>query len=177
VDIDSFSDATLEVQKEIIPDAAAEPPVATNDTVVPQSSHPEEEASPEFTRDLDLTVQKIDEPIQDVALLLTREDLPEGQDPSPSVATFSKSFGTSHRSELLSVDCEMARNKGGEPRVLTLWKSSALIDETEERGSEQSLHSVGEVGRDSGKEPCSSLKKTSASLGKSSSSSGKKVTM
>jgi hypothetical protein len=56
VDIDSFSDATPEVQKEIIPDAAAEPPVATDDTVVPQSSHPEEEASPEFIRDLDLTI-------------------------------------------------------------------------------------------------------------------------
>jgi hypothetical protein len=71
----------------------------------------------------------------------------------------------------------MARNKGGEPRVSTLWKSSALIDETGERGSEQSFHSVGEVGRDFGKEPLSSLKKTSAPLGKSSSSSGKKVTL
>jgi hypothetical protein len=108
-------------------------------------------------------------------LLLTREDLPEGQDPSPSVAAFNKSFGTSHRGELLSVGCKMARNKGGVPRILTLWKSSALIDETGERGSEQSLHSLGEVGRNSGKEPRSSLKKTSASLGKSSLSSGKKV--
>jgi hypothetical protein len=35
VDIDSFSDATPEVQKEIIPDATAEPP-----TAVPQSAHP-----------------------------------------------------------------------------------------------------------------------------------------
>jgi hypothetical protein len=110
-------------------------------------------------------------------LLETREDLPEGQDPSPSVAAFKKSFGTSHRSELLSVGCEMARNKGGAPRILTLWKSSALIDEAGERGSEQSLHSLGEVGRDSGREPRSSLKKTSASLGKSSSTSGKKVTI
>jgi hypothetical protein len=177
VDIDSFSDAAPHVQKEIIFDAAAEPPIATNDTAVLQSAHPQEEASPEFTRDLDLTVQKNDEPIQDVALLETREDLPEGQDPSPSVATFNKSFGTSHRGELLRLGCEVARNKGGEPRVLTLWKSFVLIDETGERASEQSLHSVGEVGRDSGKEPRSSLKKTSASLGKSSSSSGKKVTI
>jgi hypothetical protein len=69
-------------------------------------------------------------------LLLTRKDLPEGQDPSPSVAAFNKSFGTLHRGELLSVGCEMARNKGGEPRVLPLWKSSAL-------------HFVGEVDRDS----------------------------
>jgi hypothetical protein len=35
VDIDSFSDAAPEVQNEIIPDAAAEPPNATNDTAVP----------------------------------------------------------------------------------------------------------------------------------------------
>jgi hypothetical protein len=47
VDIDSFSDAAPEVQKEIIPDAAAEPP-----TAVPQSGHPQEEASPEFTKEL-----------------------------------------------------------------------------------------------------------------------------
>jgi hypothetical protein len=75
---------------------------------------------------------------------------------------------------LLSVGCEVARNKGGKPRVLTLWKSYALIDETGKRGSEQSLHLLKEVGRDSGKEPHSSLKKTSASLGKSSSSSGRR---
>jgi hypothetical protein len=65
-------------------------------------------------------------------LLETREDLPEGQDPSPSVAAFNKSFGTSHHGELLSVGCEVARNRGGTPRILTLWKSSALVDETGE---------------------------------------------
>jgi hypothetical protein len=120
VDIDSFSDAAPEIQKEVVSVVATEAPAATVDAAVPQSSHPQEKASPEFMRDLDLTVQKGDEPIQDVALLETREDLPEGQDPSPSVAAFNKSFGTSHRGELLSVGCEVARNKGGEPRVLTL---------------------------------------------------------
>jgi hypothetical protein len=78
---------------------------------------------------------------------------------------------------LLSVGCDVARNKGGAPRILTLWKSYALIDETGEGGSEQSLHSLGGAVRDSGKEPLSSLKKTSASFGKSSSGSGKKVTV
>jgi hypothetical protein len=78
---------------------------------------------------------------------------------------------------LLSVGYEVARNKGGTPKILTLWKSSALIYETREGSSEQSLHSLGEVVRGSGKEPRSSLKKTSASLGKSSVSSGKKVTI
>jgi hypothetical protein len=71
----------------------------------------------------------------------------------------------------------VAINKGGAPRILTLWKSSALIDEIEEGGSEQSLHALEQVVRDSGKEPRFSPKKTSASLGKSSSSSGKRVTM
>jgi hypothetical protein len=46
VDIDSFSDVAPEVQKEIIPAAAAEPPVAATNTAVPQSAHPQEEASP-----------------------------------------------------------------------------------------------------------------------------------
>jgi hypothetical protein len=47
--------------------------------------------------DLELTIHKGEEPVQDVSLLETREDLPEGQDASPSVVAFNKSFGTSHR--------------------------------------------------------------------------------
>jgi hypothetical protein len=172
VDFDPFSDATPEVQKEIIPDTAAEPP-----TVVPQSAHPQEEASPEFTKELELTVHRGENPIPDAPLVEVREALPEGRDPSPSVAAFNKSFGMLHRCELLSVGCEVARNKGGASKILTLWKSSALIDETGEGGSEQSLHSLGGAVRDSVKEPRSYLKKTSASLGKSSSGSGKKVTL
>jgi hypothetical protein len=176
VDIGPFSDVAEEVQKEVVSTATEAPPAAM-DTVVSQSTHPQEKASPEFMRDLDLTIHKGEEPIQDVALLETREDLPEGQDPSPSVAAFNKSFDTSYRGELVSVDCKVARNKGGTPKILTLWKSSTLIDETGEGSSEQSLHTLGEAVRSSGKEPRSSLKKTSASLGKSSASSGKKVTI
>jgi hypothetical protein len=78
VDIGSFSDVAEEVQKEVVSTAATEAPAAAMDTVVPQSANPQEEASPEFTRDLDLTIHKGDEPIQDFALLETREDLPEG---------------------------------------------------------------------------------------------------
>jgi hypothetical protein len=110
-------------------------------------------------------------------LVEVREALPEGPDPSPFVAAFNKSFGTLHRGELLSVGCELARNKGGAPKILTLWKSSALVDETGEGGSEQSLHSLGGAVHDFEQDPRSSLKKTSASLGKSSSSSRKKVTL
>jgi hypothetical protein len=35
-----------------------------------------------------------EDPVKDVPLLETREDVPEGQDPSPSVAAFNKSFDT-----------------------------------------------------------------------------------
>jgi hypothetical protein len=54
-----------------------------------------------------MTVQRGENPVEDFPLIETREELPEGQDPSPSVAAFNKSFGTSHRDELLSVSCEM----------------------------------------------------------------------
>jgi hypothetical protein len=53
-------------------------------------------------------------------LVEVREVLPEGRDPSPSVAAFNKSFGTLYRGELLSVGCEVSRNKGGAPKILTL---------------------------------------------------------
>jgi hypothetical protein len=177
MDIDSFSDAAPEFQKEVISGTAAKPPAATTDTVVSQPAGPQDEASPEFTKELELTIHRGDNPVPDAPLVEVREALPEGRDPSPSVAAFNKNFGTSHRGELLSVGCEVARNKGGAPKILTLWKSSALIDETREEGSEQSLHLLGGAVGDSGKEPRSSLRKTSAPLGKSSSSSGKKVTV
>jgi hypothetical protein len=56
VDIDSFSNAAPEVQKKVIPDAAAGPPVAAADSVVPQSIPPHDEASPEFAKELELTI-------------------------------------------------------------------------------------------------------------------------
>jgi hypothetical protein len=90
MDIDSFSDAAPEIQKEVISSVATEGPAIATDNAVPQSAHPQEEESPEFTRDLDLTIHKGNDPIQDVALLETHEDLPEGQDPSPFVAPLTK---------------------------------------------------------------------------------------
>jgi hypothetical protein len=177
VDIDSFSDAAPEVQKEVVPYAAAEPSVTVTAVVVSQSVHPHDEASPEFTKELELTVHRGENPVPDAPLVEVREPLPEGRDPSPSVAAFNKSFGTLYRGELLSVGCEVSRNKGGAPKILTLWKSSALIDETGGQGSEQSLHSLGGAVHDSEKEPCSSSQKTPASLSKPTSGSGKKVTL
>jgi hypothetical protein len=134
---------------------------------VPWSAHPQGEATPEFTKELELTVHRGENPVLDTPLVEVREVLPEGRDPSPSVAAFNKSFGMLYHGELLSVGCEVSRNKGGASKILTLWKKSALIDETRGEGSEQSLHSLGGAVRDSGKEPRSSLQKTPASLGKS----------
>jgi hypothetical protein len=177
VDIDSFSDAATEFRKEVVPDAAAEPSVTSTAVVVSQSVHPHDEASPEFTKELELTVHRGENPIPDAPLVEVREALPEGRDPSPSVAAFNKSFDTLYHGELLSVGCEVSRKKGGAPKILTLWKSSALIDETGGQGSEQSLHSLGGAVSDSEKEPRSSSQKTPASLSKPTSGSGKKVTL
>jgi hypothetical protein len=100
VDVGSFSDVATEVQKEVVTVAAA-------DAIQVAEARPSTEASPEFTRELELTIHKGEDPVQDVPLVEIREDLPEGQDPSPSVAAFNKSFSTSHRGELLSVGCEV----------------------------------------------------------------------
>jgi hypothetical protein len=80
VDIESFSD--------VVGEATTEAEISTTEveTTVPQPVHPQDEASPEFARELGLTIHKGEDPIQDVPLLETHADLPEGQDPSPFVA-------------------------------------------------------------------------------------------
>jgi hypothetical protein len=67
-----------------------------------------------------MTVHRGENPMQNVPLVETREDLPKGQDPSPSIVAFNKSFGTSCRGELLSVGCEMASVGDGASTLLTL---------------------------------------------------------
>jgi hypothetical protein len=79
-----------------------------------------------------MTVQRGENPVEDFPLIETREELPEGQDPSPSVAAFNKSFGTSHRDELLSVSCEMVVAGDVVFKLLLLWNSSKFVDETGE---------------------------------------------
>jgi hypothetical protein len=93
VDIDYFSHVAPEVQKGIISAVVAETPAAAIDTTVPKSVHPQDEASPEFTKELELTIHRGEDPVQDAPLLEICEDLPEGQAPSPSLAAFNKSFG------------------------------------------------------------------------------------
>jgi hypothetical protein len=175
VDIDPFSDAAPEVRKGIIPAAAAEPSVAAPEAVISQPADPVGEASAEFVKELELTIHKDEDPIANVPLVEVRESVPEGQDPSPSVTAFNKRFGTSHRGELLSVGCEVTKNRDGTPRILMLWESPALIDETGEEGSDESLETLEGIACGSRRGADSSQKKASASVGKSSSSSGKKV--
>jgi hypothetical protein len=78
---------------------------------------------------------------------------------------------------LQSVGYEVDGIGDGTYKILTLWKSPTLINEIREGASEQTLHSLGQTVRDSGKEPRTSSKKTFVSLDKPSTSSGKKVTM
>jgi hypothetical protein len=174
VDIDSFSDAAPEVRKKVIPDAGATPSIAAPEAVASQFADPVGEASAEFVKELELTIRKDEDPAANVPLVEVRESLPEGQDPSPFIAAFNKSFGTSHRGELLSVGREGTKNRDDTPRILTLWESPALIDEIGEEGLENSLEGIACISR---KVADSSQKNPSASTGKSSSSSGKKVIM
>jgi hypothetical protein len=157
------SDVAPEVQKEVVSAAVAEPPAATIDTIISQPVRPQDEASPEFTKELELTIHRGENPIQDAPLVEIRDDLPEGHAPFPSLAAFNKSFGTSYRGELLSVGCEAAGTGGGASTILTLWKSSTLVNETGEGASEQMSRLPGETTQNSRKKPCTSSKRTSTS--------------
>jgi hypothetical protein len=144
VDVDSFSDVAPEVRKEAVPDAAAGPAaeakvaVPTEAPVVAEASAADvsqpalsrDEASPEFTKELELTVQRGENPTEHAPLVEVREVVPEDQTPSPSLAAFNKSFGTSHRGKLLSVGFETTGVGSKTSKILTLWKSSMTIDES-----------------------------------------------
>jgi hypothetical protein len=106
-------------------------------------------------------------------LLEVREVVPEGQAPSPSLAAFNKSFSTSHRGKLLSVGFKETSTGSKTSKILTLWKSPVLVDETGGESSKQ----PGGVARDSEKGLHSALRTTPSSQGKASSSSTNKVTM
>jgi hypothetical protein len=89
VDIDSFSDAAPEVRKEAVLVVAAETTVAAEaiasveapaaDVSLPTRSR--DDASPEFTKELELTVQRGEDPVERAALLEVREVVPEDQAP------------------------------------------------------------------------------------------------
>jgi hypothetical protein len=124
VDVETFSDGIFEVQKEVTTSVAA----AAVGAADPQPSGREDEASPEFTKKLEMTVRNGEDPAHEVPLVETRETLPEDQDPSPSMIAFNKSFGTSYRGELLSVGYEKADAWDGTSKLLTLWNSFKIVD-------------------------------------------------
>jgi hypothetical protein len=131
MDIDSFSDVVSEVAKE------AETSAAAVEIADPQPVSHQDEVSPEFTKELEMTVHKGEDPAPKVPFVETHESLPEDQDPSPFMIAFNKSFGTSYRGELLSVGYEQADTRDGISRLLTLWKSSKIMGATREGPSEQ----------------------------------------
>jgi hypothetical protein len=157
IDVETFSDDVPKVQKEVTTLVVA----VVAGGAVPHPSGPQDEASLEFTRELETTVHRGENPIENLPLVETREELPEGQDPSPSVAAFNKSFGTSYRGELLSVSCEMTATRDGAAKLLLLWNLSEFMDETGEGAPKQAPQLLSKTICDSGKQPSSSSKKTS----------------
>jgi hypothetical protein len=106
-------------------------------------------------------------------LVEVREVVPEDQAPSPSLAAFNKSFGTSHRGELLSIDFKTTGIGSEVSKILTLWKSHVILDETGGESSEQPEGAA----QDSEKGPHPTSETTPSSRGKASSGSAKQVTM
>jgi hypothetical protein len=159
VDIDSLSYVVAEVVKGIETSAAA---AAAIETVDPQPSGRQDEASPEFTKELEMTVHKGEDPAPEVPFVETRENLPGDQDPSPSMIAFSKSFGTSYRGELLSVGYEKTDVRDDTSKLLTLWNSSIIVDQTGEGVSKQASPPLIGTPDVSGKEPSTSSQKNSS---------------
>jgi hypothetical protein len=183
VDVDSFSDGAPEVRKETVPAAANESIIAADVAALSKSTAGAEapaaeapaagQASSEFTKELELNIQRGEAPTEHAPLIEVREVVPEDQAPSPSLATFNKSFGMSHRGKLLRVGFETTGVGSKASKFLTLWKSSAIVDET---GGEASERPEG-TAQDSAKGPHSTSESTPSSRGKTSSDSAKQVTM
>jgi hypothetical protein len=123
VDIETFSDVVAKVSKEAETFAAA---VESADL---QPVSRKDEASPEFTKELEMTIHKGEGPSSEVPFIETHENLPEDQDPSPSMIAFNKSFGMSYRGELLRVGYEKIDTRDGSSKLLTLWNSSKIMGE------------------------------------------------
>jgi hypothetical protein len=116
VDIESFSDDVTGVEKAITGSVI----ISNAGCAAPQSSSPQDKDSPEFTKDLEETIQRREDPIENLPMIETWEELPEGQDPSPSITAFNETFGMSYMGELLSVSRKMAIAGGGASKFLLL---------------------------------------------------------
>jgi hypothetical protein len=187
VDVDSFSDAAPKVRKESVPAAAAETTAEAEVTVpaeapviaeapaadISQPALSRDEASPEFAKQLELTVQRGEDPTEHVPLVEVREVVPEDQAPSPSLAAFNKSFGTSYRGKLLSVGFETIGVGSKISKILTLWKSPMVVNESGRESSEQPEGAA----QESEKGPHPTPEATPSSRSQASSGSAKQVTM
>jgi hypothetical protein len=132
-----------------------------------------DEASPEFAKELELTVQRGASPTEHAPLVEVREVVPEDQTPSPSLAAFNKIFGTSHHGKLLSVGLKTTSIGSRTSKILTLWQSSVTIDES--GGESSGQHEGAVAGSEKGHHL--SPEGTPSPQGKASSSSAKQVTM
>jgi hypothetical protein len=90
----------------------------------------------------------------------THEDIPDEQDPTPSVAAYNESFGTSFKGELLSVGGQVVGADGGSPKFSVLWKSPKLVSDIGGDALKKTL-------RLSAKTTITAEKQTSSSLQKS----------
>jgi hypothetical protein len=99
VDIETFSDIVLEARA--TPDDSSS--LASADAGISKTLVADDEASPKSNEDLEHTVNRSGDFLQDPALIGTRKDIPDEQDPTPFVAAYNESFGTSFRGDLLSV--------------------------------------------------------------------------
>jgi hypothetical protein len=158
VDVETFSDVVAEVQKEISVPVVV---VTADEVADPRPSDPQDKASSEFIKELEMTVHRGESIVQNAPLVETREDLPEDQDPSPSMIAFNKSFGTSYRGEFLSVGYEKADARDGTSKLLTLWESSKIVNEAE-GASEQACPPLTGTPHDLGKQPSTSSQKISS---------------
>jgi hypothetical protein len=153
------------------PEAPVAAEASTADVSQPALSR--DEASPEFSKELELTVQRGASPTEHASLVEVREVVPEDQTPSPSLAAFNKSFGTSHLGKLLSVGLKTTGVGSRTSKILTLWQSSVTIDES---GGESSGQPEGAVAG-SEKGPHLSPEGTPSPQGRASSGLAKQVMM
>jgi hypothetical protein len=136
--------------------------VAIDAVADPQPSDPQDKASPEFVKELEMIVHRGGSPVQNAPFGKTHEDLPEDQDPSPSMIAFNKSFGTSYWGELLSVGYKKADARDGTSKFLTLWGLSKIVGETGEGSSKQASPPLIGTPDDLGKQPSTSSQKNSS---------------
>jgi hypothetical protein len=82
-----------------------------------------EQASLEFAKDLELTVRRGDDPVKNPSLVERREELPKGQDPSPSVTGYNESFVMYFNGKLITVSGEVVDSADDAPKFALLWTS------------------------------------------------------